>query len=43
MPQINFIQAINSALVEEMERDPLTFVMGEDVVLSAFGSLRLQG
>ena len=33
MPQINFVQAINSALVEEMERDPLTFVMGEDVIL----------
>jgi pyruvate dehydrogenase E1 component beta subunit len=40
MPQINFIQAINSALVEEMERDPLTFVMGEDVVLSAFGATK---
>src|ERR1700736_3929379 len=34
MPQINFIQAINSALVGEMERDPLTFVMGDDVILS---------
>jgi len=40
MPQINFIQAINSALVEEMERDPLTFVMGEDVILSAFGATK---
>ncbi len=40
MPQINFIQAINTALVEEMERDPLTFVMGEDVVLSAFGATK---
>ncbi len=40
MRQINFIQAINTALVEEMERDPLTFVMGEDVVLSAFGATK---
>lgn len=35
-----FIQAINQALSEEMERDPLTFVMGEDVVLSAFGATK---
>jgi acetoin:2,6-dichlorophenolindophenol oxidoreductase subunit beta len=40
MPQINFIQAINQALTEEMERDPLTFLMGEDVVLGAFGATR---
>ncbi|HXN86613.1 MAG TPA: alpha-ketoacid dehydrogenase subunit beta [Candidatus Binataceae bacterium] len=40
MPQINFIQAINQALSEEMERDPLTFVMGEDVILSAFGATK---
>jgi pyruvate/2-oxoglutarate/acetoin dehydrogenase E1 component len=40
MPQINFVQAINQALVEEMERDPLTFLMGEDVVLSAFGATK---
>ena len=40
MPQINFIQAINQALAEEMERDPLTFLMGEDVVLSAFGATK---
>ncbi len=40
MAQINFIQAINQALVEEMDRDPLTFVMGEDVVLSAFGATK---
>ncbi len=40
MAQMNFIQAINSALVEEMERDPLTFVMGEDVILSAFGATK---
>jgi pyruvate dehydrogenase E1 component beta subunit len=40
MAQMNFIQAINQALMEEMERDPLTFVMGEDVVLGAFGATR---
>jgi pyruvate/2-oxoglutarate/acetoin dehydrogenase E1 component len=40
MAQINFIQAINQALLEEMTRDPLTFLMGEDVVLGAFGATR---
>jgi pyruvate dehydrogenase E1 component beta subunit len=40
MPQINFIQAINQAIAEEMERDPLTFLMGEDVVLGAFGATK---
>jgi acetoin:2,6-dichlorophenolindophenol oxidoreductase subunit beta len=40
MAQITFVQAIRQALTEEMERDPLTFVMGEDVVLSAFGQTR---
>jgi pyruvate/2-oxoglutarate/acetoin dehydrogenase E1 component len=40
MAQLNFIQAINQALVEEMERDPSTFLMGEDVVLGAFGATR---
>jgi len=40
MALTNFIQAINQALDEEMERDPLTFLMGEDVVLGAFGATR---
>jgi acetoin:2,6-dichlorophenolindophenol oxidoreductase subunit beta len=40
MAQTNFIQAINEALREEMERDPLTFLMGEDVVLGAFGATK---
>lgn len=40
MPQVRFIEAINQAISEEMERDPLTFVMGEDVVLSAFGATK---
>ncbi|HZO80273.1 MAG TPA: alpha-ketoacid dehydrogenase subunit beta [Candidatus Binataceae bacterium] len=40
MAQVSYIQAINQALDEEMARDPLTFVMGEDVVLAAFGATR---
>jgi pyruvate/2-oxoglutarate/acetoin dehydrogenase E1 component len=40
MPQLNYIQAINQAIEEEMARDPLTFLMGEDVVLSAFGATK---
>jgi pyruvate dehydrogenase E1 component beta subunit len=40
MAQITYIQAINSALAEEMERDPLTFLMGEDVILGAFGATK---
>jgi acetoin:2,6-dichlorophenolindophenol oxidoreductase subunit beta len=40
MALTNFIQAINEALREEMERDPLTFLMGEDVVLGAFGATK---
>lgn len=40
MALTTFVQAINQALFEEMERDPLTFVMGEDVVLSAFGATK---
>jgi len=40
MAMTTFVQAINQALSEEMERDPLTFVMGEDVVLSAFGATK---
>jgi pyruvate dehydrogenase E1 component beta subunit len=38
MREITYIQAINEAIREEMERDPAVFVMGEDVQLSAFGS-----
>ena len=40
MAVTTYIQAINQALSEELERDPLTFVMGEDVVLSAFGATK---
>jgi pyruvate dehydrogenase E1 component beta subunit len=40
MAMTTFVQAINEALREEMERDPLTFGMGEDVVLSAFGATK---
>ena len=35
-----YVQAINQALFEEMERDPSTFVMGEDVVLRVFGATK---
>jgi pyruvate/2-oxoglutarate/acetoin dehydrogenase E1 component len=38
MREITYIQAVNEALREEMERDATVFVMGEDVQLSAFGS-----
>jgi pyruvate/2-oxoglutarate/acetoin dehydrogenase E1 component len=40
MRDIGFIQAINEALSEEMERDPTVFIMGEDVRLGAFGATR---
>src|ERR1700730_3170104 len=40
MALVSYIQAINQAIDEEMARDPLTFVMGEDVVLAAFGATR---
>jgi pyruvate/2-oxoglutarate/acetoin dehydrogenase E1 component len=40
MPTIGFIEAIKQALMEEMERDPNVFVMGEDVKLGAFGATR---
>jgi pyruvate/2-oxoglutarate/acetoin dehydrogenase E1 component len=40
MSQLTYLQAIRQALMEEMERDPSTFIMGEDVALSAFGSTR---
>src|SRR5215469_4376600 len=40
MAQITYLQAIRQALTEEMERDPTTFILGEDVALSAFGSTR---
>jgi acetoin:2,6-dichlorophenolindophenol oxidoreductase subunit beta len=40
MAQLTYLQAIRAALTEEMERDPKTFILGEDVALSAFGSTR---
>jgi acetoin:2,6-dichlorophenolindophenol oxidoreductase subunit beta len=40
MPPVSYIQAINQAIDEEMARDPLTFLMGEDVILGAFGVTR---
>jgi pyruvate/2-oxoglutarate/acetoin dehydrogenase E1 component len=35
--RITFVQAIGEALIEEMERDPLTFVLGLDVTRGTFG------
>ena len=40
MRDIGFIEAINEALAEEMERDSSVFIMGEDVKLGAFGATR---
>lgn len=37
MKKIMFVQAINEALREEMQRDELVFIMGEDVQLSPLG------
>lgn len=40
MPRKRYIQAINEALLEEMERDPKVIVFGEDVELAIFGDTR---
>lgn len=40
MPRMRFIQAINQALVEEMERDEKVILIGEDVEASIFGDTR---
>ena len=40
MPEIGFLEAITTALAEEMARDPNVFIMGEDVKLGAFGATR---
>ncbi len=37
MKTINFVQAINEALREEMRRDSKVFLIGEDVSIGAFG------
>ncbi|MBI3949041.1 MAG: alpha-ketoacid dehydrogenase subunit beta [Acidobacteria bacterium] len=37
MREITYVQAINEAITEEMERDERVFLMGEDIRLSAFG------
>lgn len=37
MRKMNFAQAINEALRNELKRDPLVFIMGEDVVHGVFG------
>ena len=38
MPEMNFIQAINTALAEELRHDPKTFMMGLDIWVGAFGA-----
>lgn len=38
MREVTFVQAIHEALQEEMRRDPLTFLMGEDVQSGLFGA-----
>jgi len=40
MARKRYIQAINDALFEEMERDPKVIVFGEDVELAIFGDTR---
>lgn len=40
MTRRRYIQAINDALVEELERDPKVILFGEDVELSVFGDTR---
>ncbi len=38
MREINFIQAINEALAEELRLDPKTFMIGLDIWVGAFGA-----
>jgi pyruvate dehydrogenase E1 component beta subunit len=40
MKEIRFIQALNEALAEEMERDDAVFIIGEDVQAGVFGASR---
>ena len=40
MREIRYIQAINEALAEEMERDESVFIIGEDVQAGVFGATR---
>lgn len=40
MARRRYIQAINDALIEEMERDPKVLVYGEDVEISMFGDTK---
>ena len=37
MPERTYVQALNEALHEEMERDEKVFLMGEDVAFDYFG------
>lgn len=38
MHKVSYLQAVNEALTEELERDPRVFVMGEDVVWNMMGA-----
>jgi pyruvate/2-oxoglutarate/acetoin dehydrogenase E1 component len=38
MPKLTFLQAIHAAQFEEMERDDMVFIMGEDVESNMFGT-----
>lgn len=40
MKEIRYVQAINEALSEELERDEKVFIIGEDVQMSVFGAER---
>lgn len=40
MARITFVQAVHDALVEEMRRDPRTFLMGEDVQVGVLGTTK---
>ncbi len=40
MPKRRYIQAVNDALFEEMERDPKVILFGEDVEIAMMGDTR---
>ena len=37
MREITYIEAINEAIIEEMERDEKVFIMGEDIAVGYGG------
>ena len=40
MREITYIEAINEAMIEEMERDEKVFIMGEDIAVGYGGGRR---